>query len=662
MSFFYNRNNNITGAQLLTGFSFDPNYGSSAAFSTKSSYIGYSDKVANITPLGINNVVGDYSLNFSLRKQDTQDLINFYELQSGTGVIALVDNSSIYKTLSGVINSIDSLSSENNDRFNIGLKFSVERNSSVLNWSGQSFVNYQFQRWETGVSYKSYDCVYFENDQEEPINNFFYCLSDHDSLLVNNPLSTGQKWTTNLFIDPNDQFSIQQTPSVPTNDFKGSFLQRINDQKNVHSLDKIEIAYKNISDKKIKSLLHFLESRAGSKKFSYSFPQIYDRPKVFFAPQWDHQWNFKDSNNLKITVSEDPLGILFSGAPMASFVQESGYSSIAFSYSGSDRMFFDTGNGKELLSGSNKVLTWPDDTAKRGLKLWGRFSSLEATGQGLISSKFGTSRGLSNLYLGNNNLSGIKLNDALDLQRLECQNNRLANLELGNKTGLSYLDCSNNGINYLNIGGTSLTGLYCQNNALSTLYVDSCVSGLDINRLNSGIANFSGNSGISQSLLREVSSLTGKGWSIGYEYIPPPGETPDNFPSVSPSFPIGGLVYVSVDDSHAGACALLETIMCVTDSVFNTSTKFHFPNENDIAQYSVGQQFYVQSDNNSITVLKTCCGLAEYVSGPTSCGYSPSYETGISTSPSNTLGSAPCATIGISASMFSTIFQISTSL
>ena len=636
MSTFYNRDNNITGAQLLTGLSFDPNYGSNVAFSTKSSYISYSDKVANIVPMGMNNVVGDYSLNFSLRKNDAQNLINFYELQSGTGVIALTDNSNIYRTQSGVISSIDSFTSENNDKFNIGLKFSVERNSSVLNWSGQSFVNYQFQRWETGVSYGAYDCVYFENDQEEPINNFFYCLADHNSSFSNNPLSTGQKWTTSLFLDSNDQFIVQQTPSVSVNDFKGSFLQRINDQKNLHSLDKIEISYKNISDKKAKSLLHFLESRAGSKKFSYSFPEIYDRPKVFFAPQWEHQWNFKDSNNIKITAAEDPLGLLFSGAPTASFVQETGYLSVNFSYSGSDRMFFDTGNGKELLSGSNKTLTWPDNTHKRNFKLWGRFSSLRTDSQGLTSAKFGVSKGLSGLYLSGNSLSGIKLNDVLDLQHLECQNNRLANLELGNKTGLSYVNCSNNGINYLNIGGTQLTGLYCQNNSLPALYVDSCLSGLNANGWNSGVANFSGNSGISESSLATIASLTGKSWSIGHEYTAPPAETPDNFPSVSPSFPTGSSNIVAVDDSHDGSCSLLETIECISDQVFNSSTKFHFPNETDIAQFAIGEQFYVQNNNKVMIVTKICCDLAEYVSGPTDCAYSPSI---VISSPSNSVGS-----------------------
>lgn len=642
MSYFYNRDRNITGANVLTGLSFDPSYGSSVSFSTKSNYVSFSDKTANISPLGVNNVSADFSLNFPLRKSDAQDLVNFYESQSGTGAIAFNDNSNIYQRLSGTIDSIQSLESQNNDKFNVNLKFSVERNSSALNWSGQSFVNYQLNSWNTGVNYSADDIVYFENDLEEPVNNFFYCINDHSSSTANNPLSTGQKWTNGLFRDSNDQFSFQQTPSVSQNNFKGSFLERINDQKNIHSLDKLEISFKNISDKRAKSLIHFFESRMGFKRFSYSLPEIYDRPKVFTAPSWEHQWNSKDSNNFKAILTEDPFGLLISGSPSASFVQESGYSSVGFSFSG-ERVFFDTGNGKELISGNSKTLTWPDSLRKREFSLWGRFSSLNLSGQGLTYAKFGSAKGLSYLNLNDNYLSSVVLDNSKDIQRFECANNRIANLDLGNKSGLSYLDCSNNGINYLNIGGTSLTGLYCQDNLLPSLHVDSCLSGLVSNGLYSGVANFSGNSGVSQSSLNSISTLTGKSWNIGYEYTAPPAETPDNLPSTSPSWPPSFDIFVAVDSTHDGACSLIESVQCSTDAIFTSATKFHFPNESDIAEFAVGQEFYVENANKTIKVVKICCDIASYVSGPTDCAYSPSI---IVSSPSNsmmsnTLGSAP---------------------
>ena len=193
MSLFYDRDRNITGVDLLTGFTFDPIYGSTANFSTKSNFIAYSDKVPNIAPLGINSIVGEFGLSFQLRESDAQKLINFYESQSGTGVFSITDNSNIYKTLSGTIDSLGSLDSSNNQKYSVNLKFNVERNASVLNWSGQSFVNHEFKRWDTGIAYNSYDIVYFENDLEDPLFNFFYCTGEHFTSFENHPLSTKKK-------------------------------------------------------------------------------------------------------------------------------------------------------------------------------------------------------------------------------------------------------------------------------------------------------------------------------------------------------------------------------------------------------------------------------------------------------------------------------------
>lgn len=657
MNYFYNRDRNITGANVLTGLIFNPSYGSNVSFSTKSNSIAYSDKILNIIPLGINNISADFSLNFPLRKSDAKDLVNFYESQSGTGVIVFNDNSNIYQPLSGTIDSLQSLESQNNDKFNVNLKFSVERNSSALNWSGQSFVDYQLNDWNTGINYTVNDIVYFENDLEEPVNNFYYCLSDHLSSISNNPLSTGQKWTNGLFSDSNDQFSFQQTPSVSQNNYKGSFLERVNDQKNVHSLEKLEISFKNISDKKTKSLLHFFESKLGFKRFSYSLPEIYDRPKIFLAPSWEHQWNSKDSNNFKAILTEDPFGLLPSGNPSASFIQESGFSQVNLSFTG-ERIFFNTGNGKELLSGNNATLTWPNNLFKREFSLYGRFYSLNLSGQGLTYAKFGSAKGLSYLNLDGNFLSGISINDCKDLQTLKCSNNRLSNLDLGKQPNLSCLDCSNNGINYLNIGGTILTGLYSQNNSLSSLHVDSCLSGLVSNNLYSGTASFSGNSSISQSSLKSISTLTGKSWTIDYEYVPPPAETPDNIPSASPSWPAAFEFFVAVDSTHAGACSLIENVPCYANATFETSTRFNFPNENDIAEYAIGQEFYIENQNKTMKVVKICCDIAAYVSGPTFCNFSPSPSFVLSTSPSNASNTLP-SNPSFSATMGGTMGTIS---
>ncbi len=111
---FYDRDRNITGVTTLTGFSFNPEYGSTASFETKTNYFPFSDKTANNVSAGLNTVIGRYGLKLQLRETEAQQLINFYESQSGSGVFAISDNSNIYRTLSGSIEELN-FSTQNSD-------------------------------------------------------------------------------------------------------------------------------------------------------------------------------------------------------------------------------------------------------------------------------------------------------------------------------------------------------------------------------------------------------------------------------------------------------------------------------------------------------------------------------------------------------------------
>jgi len=247
---FYNRDSNITGVEVPSRFIFSPEYGSSASFKSKANYVSFSDRYSDISPLGVNNIVGEYSIKCNLREGDAQKLVSFYESQSGTGIFGISDSSSIYRTLSGTIDSLADLSTQNNQKYSVELKFMVERNAPSLNWSGQSFVNYEFKQWMPNQSFSEYDVVFFENDLEEPVNNFFYCSSGHLSSTGNHPLSENSPWTNELFANSNEGFSNSQSPLVQKNEFKNSFPQRVKDQKNIHAFDKLTVSYKNISNKK----------------------------------------------------------------------------------------------------------------------------------------------------------------------------------------------------------------------------------------------------------------------------------------------------------------------------------------------------------------------------------------------------------------------------
>jgi phage-related protein len=522
---FYDRDRNITGVATLTGFTFSPEYGSTATFETKTNYFPFSDRTANNVSAGLNTVIGRYGLKLQLRETEAQQLINFYESQSGSGIFAVSDGSNIYRTLSGSIEDLQ-FSTQNNGKYNIDLSFDVERNASPLKWSGQSFVNHSFSRWESGVSFAQDDVVYFEHDLEEPTNNFFYCSTNHLAAPSNHPLSTGQKWTANLFAQPNEQFTVQTKPLVAKNQFKGSFSQRIKDQKNIHSLDALEFSYKNISDKKTKAILHFLEGRLGYKKFEYQSPEIYNRPKTFFAPTWNHQWNYKDSNNLTISAAEDPFGMLVSGKPNLYLAQESGYSSLNVSISGQEKVFFDTGNGKELAESSNLAFLWPNTGARHQVKFYGRLVGITGSGQGLVKAQINTSSRLTHLNLSGNSIATLNLYEATRLQSLNCANNNIGGFDLVGQSGLVFADISNNFGGYINISGCeNLTGLYAGGNRFPSTYVDGALESLVNAGKYSGYANFSGSSGISPSSLSYVSTLTGRFWNLGYEYSPIPSTT-----------------------------------------------------------------------------------------------------------------------------------------
>jgi hypothetical protein len=57
-------------------------------------------------------------------------------------------------------------------------------------------------------------------------------------------------------------------------------------------------------------MLHFLENKYGYRRFKNQIATVYNRPKVFYCPQWSHTWKYKNSHDLDVSLIEDPLGII----------------------------------------------------------------------------------------------------------------------------------------------------------------------------------------------------------------------------------------------------------------------------------------------------------------------------------------------------------------
>ena len=524
MSLFYNRDRNITGANPLTSFSFDPNYGSSISFSCKNNKVAYNNNTYSLTASTLNNIVGNCNFTFTVGSGDAQKMINFFESQSGTGYFAISDNSQVYRTLNGFANTFN-ISMQGNNLYNVELAFSVERNSSFLDWKGMSFVNYDFKTWETGVIYEKYQPVYFKTQKDNLLKNFFYAKESHTGAYDKAPTNESY-WTQDFFYENDFGLSVNTEPTIEFLNFKNSFTQRIKSQDNIHSFKKLDLSYKNISDFKLKSMLHFLESHLGYMKFRFDSPQIYNRPKIFYAETWSHSWNYQDSNNLTVTLVEDPLGILNQiDTPDVSLYQASDALQITGQASASDGLFLVnyTGNGKKIATQNGAFGASP---SSKTTKFYQDLTLLSGSNQKINRISFGQRVNLETGLFTGNSLASINFNGARDIQYLDLRNNSISNFNSDGVTGLKYLNLSGNStltgisVNQCN----QLTGVLLSGTNLTTASFSGLLNTISTGDGLSGTIVCSGNVSGNENLLLNVSNLDYKDWNQQYNDLTLPFE------------------------------------------------------------------------------------------------------------------------------------------
>ena len=427
----------------------------------------YNNNSFAIIPTTLNNIVATCNFNFNVNENDAQNIMNFFESQSGTGAFAINDTSQIYRTLTGFADDF-SISMTTNNQYNIALNFSVERNSSVLNWSGMSFVNYDFVSWETGQFYQKYQPVYFEIQAQNKLVNFYYATEDHTSTADNAPPNTGY-WSQSLFYENELGLTVETKPMVSRNEFKNSFVQRIKDSENIHSLQGLQLTYKNITDFELKSILHFLENSLGYKKFQFNLPKIYNRPKLFYAESWQHSWNYKDSNNLTISIVEDPLGIkVQDDVPAFLIGQALNKSSLSY-YADpkSSAYVIDASGVKEAKTEGSQQINWGSYPAKN-LKVYRELDSFSCNDQSINSVIFYPRCSVGDCDFSINRISNVSFEGAKDVKGLNLSVNNLSSFNADGVTGLLNLDLSRNQLTGLSISGCGrLTGVNLNSNQIA---------------------------------------------------------------------------------------------------------------------------------------------------------------------------------------------------
>ncbi len=311
---FYNRDRNISGVVApneLSGLSLTPVYGSRVSFSANNYRYTTDDFYYNLIPLSENSLEVKFGVRYDTDETNAQKLANFFESKSGYVQSAFTpDDSGIYKTVSGVCDNY-AINFVNNQHYEVAAEILVEKAPNLFNWSGQTFTNLPFQDFATSTAYSKYDVVY-TGVNDNKLNNFYYCTGDHTSSLANSPTGASSMWTQTFFFD--SDIGIQNSVKIKSDtvDYINSFKQRLKTNDNISTFD-ISYQFSDITDKQLKCMLHFLENKGGYRRFRNQIPSVYNRPKVYYCPQWEHTWKYYNSNDLSVSFIEDPLGVLPTG-------------------------------------------------------------------------------------------------------------------------------------------------------------------------------------------------------------------------------------------------------------------------------------------------------------------------------------------------------------
>lgn len=316
-SFVYDRDYNVTGT-VQTTFNFKPSYGTSVSFSADLSSYTTVDNYLYTMPKGINHLQVEVEMPFENRTEaETRQIVSFFEGLRGTGYFNYTDPASIYQPVNLFCNNIQNNFTVNNI-YNLKVSLSTDQAAPLLKWNGMFITGSNLKGdWSTSTNYSKYDIIRHTGSASYPKNisnlydSYYYCMQDHTS--QSSPIDNGalptQFWAQDFFYQPTYSVDLNKSTSVLKSDLPYSFTKKTDFGRNANVLSQFEIQFKGISDIETRAILHFLASKQGYRKFQYKIPQIYNRFKFFFAPEWSHTFVYKNVNDISVTLIEDPIGI-----------------------------------------------------------------------------------------------------------------------------------------------------------------------------------------------------------------------------------------------------------------------------------------------------------------------------------------------------------------
>jgi phage-related protein len=307
---FYNRDTSISGIAIPETF-FDlkenASYGSTSTFESKAFSYETTDSYFNTMPSSLNSLKATFKVTYNVKLDKAQEIISFIEDKKGNESFIFNPYPLIYRPFGAFCDNYV-MSSVSKNRVDLTTEIVSDQCPNLLNWLNLTFTKYEVSSFNIGKTYKKYDIVYSAVN-ENKLNNFFYCTEGHIGDASNGPNQAASKWTQDFFFQPDIDFTNNVKMGVTRLEFKNSFPMNLK-TKNNQIIFKFNYRYSNISDKQLTCMMHFLENKAGYRKFKHQIPIVFNRPKVFFCDKWSHTWKYFNCHDLDVYLTEDALGVL----------------------------------------------------------------------------------------------------------------------------------------------------------------------------------------------------------------------------------------------------------------------------------------------------------------------------------------------------------------
>lgn len=303
MSLFYDRSDNLGSTVASSSISdWTPVYGSRVSFESSLLSKKYLDGYYRNIPSSLNNLVAKFDMRYDVKSSDAQEIVRCVEkiMMDNKYGVSWQMPSEFYQNIKVECKNY-AINHINKNHYEVAVSLEANRGCPLLDWKTMSYLNFTPSAFDSGNSYQKYDVC---RSGSNGVDRFYYATQNSSGSF------SEDNWTQEFFFEADIGMQNEVNMNVETIGFENSFKTYNASQKHISALD-LSYKFTNLTDDQAKCLLHFLESKAGYRRFKHQPQSIYTtRPKVFFCPSWSHTFKYYNSHDIDVRLIEDPLGVI----------------------------------------------------------------------------------------------------------------------------------------------------------------------------------------------------------------------------------------------------------------------------------------------------------------------------------------------------------------